>query len=296
MSKIEEAELDNLSDEEREALEGEDLGSAADTEAAAKALEAAGDDDDAAGDDAAAAAAAATDPPADLPPAVDDEPAVLRLQPPVLDGHDEELAKLLDARKTVREQYRQGDIAAEDKDRLEDEINDKISDLRAAQQNAAFVEKYNQQADERDYLNTLARVKAELREEGTDYDKNPVLMRNWDAKVRALALDPANAGHDGEWYLKEAHKQVMSEFEQTAQALGFKRGEAPKPPKDAVREAVAARRQTATAKSLSTLPAAAQDTGHDNAEFSGLDRLDGEDLENAIARMSPEQQDRWARA
>ena len=279
--------LSSLSDEEREALEGEDVGTLDDAEAAARVAEQISDTD-------AGADPAPADP---EPPAaeLEDEPLAPRLMPPTLEGVDEQLNELLDQRKGIREQYRNGDIAAEDKDRLEDEINDKIADIRAARQNAQFVETYNQQMAEQDYLRTLKDVKAEIKStDGIDYDKNPLLLQNWDLRVRALASDPANADKPAAWYLKEAHKQVLTEVEATVTALGFKRD---KPaPRDPVRDAVQSRRPPDTrAKSLAALPAAAQDTGRSDAEFSHLDRLDGDDLEAAVARMTPDQQERWAR-
>ena len=292
-----ELDLENLSDEERAALADEDIGSLQDAEAAAKAAEAAdtGDDDP--------ADATATDTPADPAPAAaaedvtEDTPLAPRLSAPSLEGADEKLAELLDQRKAIREKYREGDITAEEKDTQEDAINDQIADLRAAKQNAAFVESYNRQMEETDYLTTLARVKSDIAtNEGLDYDKNPMLLQNWDLKVRALASDPANAGKPGEWYLREAHKQVVAEVEATVAALGFKREGGKAPTRDPIRAAVAERRVPQTgAKSLAALPAAGNETPADAAEFAHLDRLNGDDLETAVARMTPDQQERWAR-
>ena len=250
------------------------------------------------------AAEAAAQPAGDAQPAEQpadepaDEPVVMRLAPPALEGADEQLAQLLDQRKSIREQYRNGDISAEDKDKAEDEINDRIADIRAARQNAQFVENFNQQAAEQDYLRTLKSVKADIRDtDGIDYDKNPMLLANWDAKVRALASDPKNADRSGEWYLREAHKQVLAEVDATAAALGYKRTTERRPgPRDPVRDALSDRRPADTrAKSLAALPAAAQDTGREGREFAHLDDLSGEDLELAVARMTEEQKERWAR-
>jgi hypothetical protein len=279
------AELDNLSEEERAALEDEDVGTLADTEAAAKAAENIADTDD----DSAPPEA----PEQPEPAAIDVDPPALRLAPPALEGADEQLNTLLDSRKAIREQYRNGDISAEDKDRIEDEINDKIADIRAARQNAQFVDNFNQQAAENEYLRTLKSVTADVRAtDGIDYDKNPMLRQNWDLKVRALASDPANADKSADWFLREGHRQVVAEVERTAAELGFRRD---KPaPKDPVKEALAARRPAETrAKSLAALPAAASDSP--SAEFGGLDSLNGDELEMAVARMTPEQQERWAR-
>lgn len=289
----------NLTDEERSALEGEDAGSLADAEVAARAAEA---EDDAEG----APAPDAEDPPAgDAPPvaAADEtrdefDQAALRLMPPPTHGVQEEVAQLLDQRKTLREQYRNGDISAEDKDKAEDELNDRISDLRAEQKQAAFVENYNQQMAEREYLQTIARVKADIRDkEGIDYDKDPMMLQALDLRVRTLAADPANAERSGEWFLREAHRQVAAGIESAAKALGFVKGDGrpPPPPSDPLRDAVRSRRPAETrAKSLAALPAAASDSGHAGAEFAGLDSLNGDALEMAVARMTPEQQERWA--
>lgn len=284
-------ELDNLSDEEREALEGEDIGSLTDAEQAAKTAESIGDDG-ATPDTDDEAAAAADDTPDQTP-----DPILPQLDAPDLEGHQEQMAALLDQRKSIREQYRNGDISAEEKDRLEDTVNDQIADLRAQQQNAAFVDNWNRKAVETEYVSTIKRVRAEIREtDGIDYDTNKLLERDWDVRVKALASDPANANRPSEWFLREAHRQVKAELEATAQKLGFVRPANAKP--DPIASAVRDRRQPVErmAKSLAALPAAAADNLSQGGEFAHLDRLNGDDLEAAIARMSPDQQDRYARA
>jgi hypothetical protein len=317
---LEDRELEGLSDEELAALEDEDVGSLADATRAAKGAElpddgnkddadADGADDDDAGDDdagdaganaAAGGGGADADAGGDDDGAGEDPPAGLRLTPPSLEGHDEQINQLLDQRKAIRAQYREGDLTAEEKDAKEDELNDKIADLRAAKQNAAFVENFNNQAAETEYVKTIDAVKASVREkDGIDYDKNPLLLQRWDLKVRELAADQKNAHRTGRWFLEEAHKVVLAEVEAAAQALGFERGKGGKPlTADAkIRDAINKRKPGATgAKSLATLPMADQDTGHSDGEFSHLDALDGDDLEVAVARMSPEQQERWARS
>jgi hypothetical protein len=282
------SELDNLSDEEREALEGEEIGTAGEVEAAAKAAESI-QEDASAGDPAPEEAAAV-----EVEAATED--FTPRLVPPVADVTDEELSALLDKRKAIREQYRQGDLSAEEKDAQEDELTEQITRLRTAQSLALFVEENNQRQAEIDHMKAIAEVKADVREkDGVDYDNNPMLLRNWDLKVRALAADPANAGKPSKWYLSEAHKQVKTELESAAAALGFVKP-SNRPSAESVRDAVNSRRPApTTAKSLSTLPAAAADTGREGAEFGHLDALNGDDLEAAVARMSPEQQERWAR-
>lgn len=286
--------LESLSDEERAALEGEDIGTLADAELAAKAAETISDDAEVAGD------APAPDVQATADAALDATPLAPRLAPPDVEGADERLNELLNKRKEVREQYRNGDLSADEKDTLEDSLNDQIADIRANIKNREFVESYNAQMEERDYMATVAAVKADIRRtDGIDYDKQPDLLNDWDARVRALAADPANADKSSRWFLEEAHRQTIAAVAAKAQLLGFKPGEhgARVPTNDErVREAVRDRRPPAGAKSLSGLPTAAADTGLEGAEFAHLDHLSGDDLEAAVARMTPDQQERWARA
>lgn len=292
-SDISDSELDSLSDEERAAIDGEDVGTTEEVERAAKAAESIKDDPNDPPPDAAADAA--EDPPPE-PEAAAIEPLVPRLDPPEIPD-DAALNALLDQRKQIREQYRNGDISAEQKDELEDKINDQIADIRADRKNAEFVEHFNTRAAENDYLRTLAAVKSEIRKsDGIDYDKNPTLLQSWDIKVRTLASDPANANRPADWYLKEAHKQVMAEAAAAAEAMGYRRpGKGTQDP--TVRRSLEGRRPPADLpRSLATLPAAAADSSAAGTEFAHLDGLNGDELEIAVARMTPDQQERWARA
>lgn len=283
--------LENLSDEERAALEDEDTDTPAEAEGAAPEGE---------GDPEAPPADAAAE--ADPAPAVDaedddaDEFVVPRMTAPETDGYDEQISQLLDQRKGVREQYRSGDISAEEKDEQEDAINDRIAELRADQRQARLAEDYNRKAAETEYARTVTDIQREIkRVDGIDYERNTLMRDRWDAKVRALAADEANAHQPAEWFLREGHKQVLVEIDEAARLLGYKREGGPKPASDAVRDAVKGRKpQLDGPRSLSGLPAAAQDSGRDN-EFAYLDSLSGDELEAALARMTPEQEARYLR-
>lgn len=122
-----------------------------------------------------------------------------------------------------------------------------------------------------------------------DYRANKILQASLDAAVKELASKEENANKSGRWYLTEAHKEVMKNFgRQPAEKLDEdKAAEAAK---------AAGRRQDLklVPKTLSGLPAAsAAETGSDS-EFTHLEKLDGLVLERAIAKMTPEQQERYA--
>jgi membrane protein involved in colicin uptake len=126
-----------------------------------------------------------------------------------------------------------------------------------------------------------------------------------------LGNDPANTKKPGEWFLKEAHKRVKAIHgiadkktagEDPAKAAAAK-AEADKKAKEEsdrkVKEAAIAARKNGgkMPTTLGGVPSAGEnDLGKDNeGEFAHLNGLNGMDLEVAVAGMTPEQQDRWAR-
>lgn len=130
---------------------------------------------------------------------------------------------------------------------------------------------------------------------GINYDTDREKADAWDDWVKRLAAKPENAGKDGKWYLEQAHKKVMAEYDI-----------APGVPKITQKDAKATVSKNKVAETkgrapnlsqipptLGGIPAAAEaDTGGDS-EFAHIDRLGGMELENAIARMSADQRARY---
>jgi hypothetical protein len=132
-----------------------------------------------------------------------------------------------------------------------------------------------------------------LKKDGVDYAKDTKLMSEWDKAVRFLGSDPENADKDAQWFLSEAHEMVKARF---------KLGKAERPPaadkalaQSRVDQALEARRRRAgePGKTLARLPEAGAET-ESEGEFSYLDRLSGLALERALAKLTPEQQERYA--
>jgi hypothetical protein len=132
-----------------------------------------------------------------------------------------------------------------------------------------------------------------LKKDGVDYAQDAKLMSEWDKAVRFLGSDPENADKDAQWFLAEAHEMVKARF---------KLGKAERPPaadkalaRSRVDEALEARRRRAgePGKTLARLPEAGSET-ESEGEFSYLDRLSGLALERALAKLTPEQQERYA--
>jgi hypothetical protein len=126
----------------------------------------------------------------------------------------------------------------------------------------------------------------------TDTEKDSAL----DGWVKVLAAKPENYEKPATWFLEQAHKKVMIEFDIAAPA--------PKAPENGTKNVADGKKvapKTARTPNLSGipptlggLPAAAPATGGDGGEFAHLDKLSGFEYEKAIARMTPEQRDRWS--
>jgi len=102
-------------------------------------------------------------------------------------------------------------------------------------------------------------------------------MRNW-----LMKLQEKQPGRAPSWYLNKAKADV-------SEMMGLATQQQQEPKK---------RRKSALdganiPNTLSELPAAKNNTVQ--GEFSHLDKLSGEELEEAVARMTPDQMDRWAR-
>jgi hypothetical protein len=109
--------------------------------------------------------------------------------------------------------------------------------------------------------------------EGTDYQASRPLMAALDAEVRAIAAEKPDM--DGDQILAEAHKSVMSQFGRAA------------PAKKADQKPDLSR----IPPSIGGAPAA-ETASTGSSEFAYLDKLSGMALEDAMARLTPAQQDR----
>lgn len=232
-------------------------------------------------------------------------PPIALVEVPDVTNYEAERSVLLDERKDLRAKHRDGEISSDEYDEKLDALNDKINALDRTKADADAAVRQNDAVQRSQYLWTIEQVKKDfVKADSIDYDKNPVLMSMWDANVKALAKDEANATKSAEWFLRKAHEQVKSEIAKVAGSLGFTKGDAPKPKaketpapdkKAAVKDAVKARVKTAEKlKGVGELPAASADDVSGD-EFAGLDGLSGLELEQALARMPEERASKYLR-
>lgn len=134
-----------------------------------------------------------------------------------------------------------------------------------------------------------------LKADGINYATDAKMNSAFDRWVKALAQDPENAQRDGSWFLKEAHEMVKTQYR-----IGdTKPAKSDKPGKEADKQAKPKGRAPDTSnlpKTLGRMPAAADNEGSDEGEFAHIDKLTGIDRERALAKMTPEQEDRYLRS
>lgn len=281
------AERDGLSEEELAALEDDEQETTAQADG-----DAAGDDpaDDDEGDDEVQESEEAGDAEAESPAEAEpvtakkaEKPAepeareprertAQRYDAPPVQNFDEQLSE-------INRKFEDGEITMAQKDAA-------LLALASAKTRADLSAEFNDQSERRVYQDAVE----DFFDDHPAYRTSVVRHAALDAAVRALAADEANADKTYRWFLREAHKKVAEEFGGQAAAP------APEPKTDPKREAIARRAPDlkAVPKTLGSVPAADTEDAQGGGEFSHLDNKNGMELEEAIARLTPEQQKRWA--
>lgn len=176
-----------------------------------------------------------------------------------------------------------GEITAEDYSKFESKyLRDR--DAAAAERNdaAAWYKEINA------FMNDV------LKSDGINYATDGKMNAAFDRWVRTLGQDPDNAHRDGSWFLKEAHAMVKLQYH-----IGdSKPAQSDKPGKEAEKQDKPKGRAPNTSNlppTLGRLPAAADSEAADEGEFAHIDKLKGMDLELALRKMTPEQEERYLR-
>jgi hypothetical protein len=189
---------------------------------------------------------------------------------------------------------------------IRDRVQAGIDDIRTRSLTATMAQQFSQQvADQATQMQWDAAQSANMalfKAEGIDYrnpDK-PGLLGAFNVHLKRLSEVQANADKDSTWFLQEAHRLTKSDLGLaggTATATTALTGQQ-------LADKVAKAKATVAARGLdkSTLPPtlakapAAADVSVGASEFAHLDALRGEARQRAIARLTPEQEERWLSA
>lgn len=303
-----------LSETEQQALDaedGEDGGALGDL-ANDGSDEADADDDataDAGGDDADTGKAKAEPKKAEEAPKTtvedddDDEPPVNAM--PLLDVQvpadlDDQITAARTERRDLMRKFSEGELTDEEYQTQLDAAEQKLDSLKDTKRAAEFNQRVAQANEKAVMESWKASVNGFFKSvkdtDGIDYANNRVLNSALDTVVKDLATmkdDAGNLVHGDKpqrWFLKEAHRLVKDNFA----IVTVPKGSAKPADKPAASKATAGKAPdlSKVPPSISRAPAAS--ASDDGGEFAHLDGLSGMAIERAVARMTPEQQARWA--
>lgn len=290
MSALDADALATLTPEEREAIEGSDINDD-DLDAIKKIADTQddadddGDDGDAAGDPPPDTGAAAAPQPVEEP-----QPAVItpRYDAQLPSDYDEQIRALKDRDAELRQKFKDGEIDIDERDAGLAELSSQREGLLVARAKAEISQEMTQQTAQGQWQAEINKAIARAaKDDGIDYRKDQVKAADWDQFVRVLAANPANSDKPMDWFLAEAHKRVMALHGVTK----------PTPtPTDPVADARARRKAPidAAPKTLAQVPGS-DGPGDVADEFVDIMALEGQAYEDAIARMSPAQREKFLR-
>lgn len=284
MSVFTEEELAGLSDEERAALE--DVDDTGDEEL--EAAEAEGDAEQAGPQEEAseelevsaeAEGGEQDETTAEEPEPIDPGQFVPRFQAEDLSDLSTKMAEINEAKRALGQQYQDGDIDWSEFETKRDELDEKALDLREAKSQSDMMAKLAAQTEAQHWQWEQDRFFAQ--KANAVYKDDELAYVALDHTIKRLAADEANNGKPMAWFIEEADRQVRSRFY---------------PKQEPVVETKAKAAQKTRPKMPPNLgdmpPADLQDTGNPD-EFAKLDKLSGMDLEKAISKLTPEQQERY---
>lgn len=227
------------------------------------------------------------------PKAKGDDPITFTAEAP--EDAAEKITALRAEKAAAFKKLMDGELEPEAYSAIEDKVLGQISEIERELTTAKVAADFTVQQAERAYRNTVSTVlDAAKKNEGIDYHapENKHLHEALDRTVKWLANDPANADKPAQWFIEEAHSLVKSRFNLGKSATP-----------QATQAPAASGKQTNAGKApnLSGLPPTVRNVpaaadSDDGGEFAHLSGLTGMALERAVAKMSPEQQQRWAEA
>lgn len=284
---------DDLSDEDRDLLQsvagdGDD-GDDDDEDDDEPADEVATDDDQDGDADPETIAAANADSAAAPPPESERQPAASYQAAVLPADFQEQISATHTAQSDLLQRFQEGDLEVSEYVAELSKITELRDALMAAKIKAEISHEMEEQASAREWQQAVHRFLDRVaKSEQVDYRTDAARARDLDTFVKVLANDPENAQQNSEWFLQEAHKLVNAR-RGTVPATGNEN------PTTNERPAPRNPNLKAIPKTLANVPGS-DGPGDVSDEFWAIDSLDGMDLETAIARMTPAQREKYARA
>lgn len=260
--------LEGLSEEERAALEDDEYGDAPDGE---DLLE-----DEAPEEDEAQEEAQEEAPEEDEAPVYEKEFIPVYTADPVAD-YETRMKQITEANREIAAGYEAGDFDLEEYQLRQRKLTELEWSLREANLKASLAAEQQQQSLaqrwqwEQDRFFSVGANRA--------YREDPIVGAAFSTAVQSLAANAENDSKPMAWFLEEADRITRSRFR-----LGNE------PVADNVRPI---RKRPTAPPTLAGVPAAALPETGEPDEFAKLDRMSGMELEQALARLSQAEADRY---
>jgi len=218
------------------------------------------------------------------------------------DDFDAQEAAIKSQADALAAEFKDGVIDFEQYRVQADALNKSERSLNEIRLKASLSQEMTAQTQEQEWAHTVQKFLAATAKADLDYSKDPGKHADLDMFVKSLANDAKNGDQPAEWFLTEAHKRVKAlhgllgsepKFTEptasppeavlltAAKLVSDPNNPSRKPPLDAV------------PKTLAQVPGSDGPGDVDGNEFSDVDRLTGDAMEAAIAKMSPAQRDRY---
>lgn len=192
----------------------------------------------------------------------------------------EEIAAKLDA----------GDISASEAFRESNKLNAQIAELRADIKGSEQAVKANQAAAERYVDRSLKRFMTDDDNKKL-YQKDSPAWKAMDAALKTVSAMPENSTKSYAWMLREADRIARAMVNAPRKSAEAPAAQAPAPTPAKPKPTADRTKTTPVPVTLASLPAAGQESVE--SEFAYIDNLSGVEREKAIAKLKPEEYERY---
>lgn len=229
-----------------------------------------------------------------LPSAKDD--AALRYEAQLPSDYDEQIKALRARDAELRKKYKDGDIDIDARDAELSALAEQREALLVARAKSEISHEMNQQAAQQQWQRAINVFMADAAkgEGAINYRTDEAKAADLDEFVKNLAKRPENSDKPMEWFLHEAHKRVQALHGVSGQPAAPASTTAPVDPKKLISDAAKLRKPSAGAipKTLAQVPGG-DGPGDVTSEFADVLALEGQAFEDALARMTPAQRERF---
>lgn len=203
---------------------------------------------------------------------------------------DAKVAENKQALADLRAKRDAGDIDMAEYDAQAEKLIDQRDDLRNMRTKAEMAQEAQRAADKQRLDRAVADAFKAAKADGIDYRSDKDKAADLDGFIKALANNAANDDKPLKWFFAEAHRRVLALHGITAGKPAAKPAEKPaaKGPRHPDLSAVP--------KTLAGVPGSDGPGDLDGDEFSELDKLEGEAYDEAYAKLSKAQQERYLAA